>query len=165
MQFSGASSLSATFVSTNTKFNDVIFDASINPGFDNDANSVVKISGNLTNYNSKLNNNSNVSFTFDGSENQIITSKSANFFNKLTIDKPGGFVMLTSGITVAGTLIMLSGNIKTGSNLLTLGTSNTNRGTLTYTSGIIITGTTGSFKRWFANETASNILFLETSSE
>jgi hypothetical protein len=159
VQFSGASSLSATFVNTNTRFNDVIVDASINPGFDNDANSMVKISGNLTNYNSKLNNSNNVAFIFDGSENQIVTSKSASFFNKLTVDKPGGFVMLASGITVAGTLTMLSGNIKTGSNTLTLGTSNTNRGTLIYTSGIIITGSSGSFKRWFSNDTTSNILF------
>ncbi|MCX6164901.1 MAG: hypothetical protein NTU73_08600, partial [Ignavibacteriae bacterium] len=51
VQYSGTPGAGATFVSTNSQFNNMIIDATIDPGFDNVLNSVVKISGNLTNNN------------------------------------------------------------------------------------------------------------------
>jgi hypothetical protein len=159
VQYSGASGTAATFTSTNSQFNNIIVDASIDPGFDNDANSSVKISGDLTNNNSSLNNGTNITFTFNGSGTQTIISSSADFFGKLTINKTGGIVNLASGLSVTNTLTMTEGNISTGSNILALGTSTTARGTLTYSSGIIFTGNTGGFKRWFTNAAASNVLF------
>jgi len=50
---------------------------------------------------------------------------------------------------------MTSGNITTGTNILTLGSSTTSLGTLTRTSGIIV----GNFARWFAASTVYNVLF------
>jgi hypothetical protein len=54
---------------------------------------------------------------------------------------------------------MINGNIITGSNLLTLGLSNIITGLFTYTSGNIITGSSGGFVRWFDALTVSNIIF------
>jgi hypothetical protein len=50
---------------------------------------------------------------------------------------------------------MTTGNIVTGNNILTLGTSTSSLGTLSYTSGRII----GSFKRWFSSSNVSNVMF------
>jgi hypothetical protein len=159
VQYSGASSEIATFQNALTQFNNIIIDASSDPGFENDPGSLVKISGNLINNNSTLNNNGNVTFTFNGPGIQTITSSSGNFLNNLTIDKPGGLLNLASSMTITGILTMTSGNISTGSNLLTLGTGTKTPGLLNYTSGVIITGSEGGFKRWFVNEIVSNILF------
>jgi hypothetical protein len=54
---------------------------------------------------------------------------------------------------------MTAGNLSLGSSTLTLGVSTVNRGTFTYVSGVIITGSTGGFKRWFINASASNRVF------
>lgn len=159
VRFSGTPTTVASFISTNSQFSSLIIDASIDPGFDNDANSLVKISGNLTNNNSALVNSANATFTFNGSAAQTITSSSETIFNKLTINNSSVGVDLASGITVTGTLTMTSGNIITGANILTLGTDEVNRGTFLYTSGVIITGSTGGFKRWFVNSTVSNRVF------
>lgn len=159
VQFYSSTGNSSTFISPNTKFNDIIIEASVDPGFSNEINSIVKVSGNFTNNNSALSNSKNVTFNFFGPENQTITSKSTNIFNKLEIEKSKGNVILASNITVTGTLTMTSGNIETGAYLLTLGASSANQGTLIYTSGIINTGSSGGFKRWFTNASASNILF------
>jgi hypothetical protein len=159
VQFTGVPSTGATFVSTNSQFNNVIIDASIDPGFDNVVNSVIKISGDLTNSNLTLINSINATFIFNGSGIQMITSSSTNFFGNLTVNKSGGLVSLASNISVTGTLSMTSGNFNTGVNTLTLGSDIANRGTFLYTSGVIITGSTGGFKRWFINSSVSNRVF------
>ena len=51
--------------------------------------------------------------------------------------------------TVSGTLTLTNGIINNGSNVFTLGTSPSARGTLTYTSGVF----TGKFSRWFGAAT------------
>lgn len=70
----------------------------------------------------------------------------------------------SSGITLhanrsVSTLNMTLGNITTGANILTLGTSTANLGTLNYTVGKIITGNSGGFARWFAASAVSNVFF------
>lgn len=55
-------------------------------------------------------------------------------------------VTLTQNVIVNNTLTMSSGNIQTGANLLELGESTTNKGTLTHTSGFVV----GKMRRWFA---------------
>ena len=81
------------------------------------------------------------------------------FINNLIIN--GGNFTFGSGtnINVYGTLTMTSGNIITGSNLLTLGLSSIIPGSFTYTSGNIITGNSGGFVRWFDAATVSNVIF------
>lgn len=159
VRFSGTSSASATFVSTNTKFNNINVDTAINPGFSNNISSLIKISGDLTNINSGLVNSSNATFILSGSGNQNITSSSESFFGNLTVNKISGVINLLSNLSVTNTLNMTLGNINTGSNILTLGTSTSSRGTFLYTSGIIVTGSAGGFRRWFINATVSNRVF------
>jgi hypothetical protein len=159
VRFSGLPGASATFTSTNSQFNNLIIDTAINPGFDNNANSIINISGDLTNYNSTLINSANATFIFNGTSTQIITSSSIDFFSNLTVNKSNGLVSLASNISISKTLNMTSGNINTGGNVLALGTNAFTRGTFLYTSGVIITGSTGGFKRWFINASVSNRVF------
>ena len=60
-----------------------------------------------------------------------------------------------TGDLIATDSLSIDGTIKTNSNLLELGTSSSNVGSLNYTSGYI----DGNFKRWFSNATSSDILF------
>ena len=69
-----------------------------------------------------------------------------------------GTLMLTSSgqtLSVQGILKLTNDTVVTGSNFLSLGTSTSNRGTLQYSSGIII----GSFRRWFTTAQADSTLF------
>jgi hypothetical protein len=106
---------------------------------------------------------SNERFYFSGTTTQTFTNNgtiSATMYD-LTLNNTAGLNIL-SNITVGGTINMIHGNINlnTGSGyILTLGTSTSNRGTLNYTSGQIITGINGGFKRWFAASTISNVIF------
>jgi hypothetical protein len=76
-----------------------------------------------------------------------ITSLNLNNPNGLTIT--GGDLTISAGATP--TLSMIDGNITTGSNTLTLGTSAALPGTFTYTSGTIV----GKFKRWLSAATGA----------
>lgn len=60
-----------------------------------------------------------------------------------------------TGNLIATDSLSIDGTIKTNSNLLELGTSSTNVGSLTYITGYI----EGNFKRWFSNSTVNNVLF------
>jgi hypothetical protein len=64
-------------------------------------------------------------------------------------------ITLNSNKDVIGTLTMTSGDIITGSNRITLGNSSANTGTLNYKSGKII----GELRRYFANATGTNYSF------
>jgi len=101
----------------------------------------------------------NSRFYFSGTSAQIFTNSGTitATMNDLTVNN-------TNGLTISGninilTLNMVSGNIDITGYTLTLGTSITTTGTLNYTSGQIITGTTGGFCRWFAKSTVSNVYF------
>jgi hypothetical protein len=92
---------------------------------------------------------------FNGIGNQTYTgggtlSNTINF----TLNNAAGLT-LNSSVSFPAALTLTIGNITTGSNVLTLGTDISNRGSLTRTSGTII----GNFKRWFATSTISNVLF------
>ncbi|MBK7966972.1 MAG: T9SS type A sorting domain-containing protein [Bacteroidetes bacterium] len=67
----------------------------------------------------------------------------------------GSHVILTNSVNVDNQLNLMVGNLTTGSNDITLGTSTSSIGTFTRTSGHII----GSFRRWIANAIASGIVF------
>lgn len=85
---------------------------------------------------------------FDGSTAQVIDA-GGNTFNNLVIQKPSGLLSLSSDVTVENQLTMNGGVIFTGGNVLSLGTSISNRGTLVYSSGHI----RGRLKRWFNSAT------------
>ena len=88
-----------------------------------------------------------------GSGNQTISGTGTSTFDKLTIDKSSGDVIIAQPVTVEGTLKMTSGDID-NSSLLTLG-STAGSGNLNYTAGHI----KGAFRRYFPNSTGSELLF------
>lgn len=92
--------------------------------------------------------------TFNGTAQQSIGGSYITTFNNLTLNNAAGFSLGTN-IGINGTLNMTSGNVLTNSNTVTLGSSTSSRGTLTRTSGTIV----GTFKRWFAASTVTNVLF------
>ncbi len=82
--------------------------------------------------------------TFDGNTAQTITNSLGETFYDLTINKSAGNLILNGNITITDTLTMTTGNVNTDINVITLGTSTVNPGTLIYTSGTVI----GKFERW-----------------
>lgn len=81
--------------------------------------------------------------------------------NNLTIN--GGGITLGSALTIPNTLTLTSGNILAGSHLLELGTSTSQKGTLSRTSGYVV----GSMRRWFSGTNsgdASSLFPIATSS-
>lgn len=100
-------------------------------------------------------NNSGGAFTegtgkviFDGGAAQAITSSSGETFYDWQLTGGGTVTINTSDVVVSNVMTMTSGNIVTGSNKITLGTS-PGTGTLSHTSGTII----GYFERWLSIST------------
>ncbi len=100
------------------------------------------------------------SIIFNGTGNQTFTSGgiisgAINF----TINNSAGITLLSSA-TFPATLTMTSGNIALNGNTLTLGTSSTNTGNLSWTNGFIVGS--GSYTRWFSTSaiTLGNVLGL-----
>jgi hypothetical protein len=72
---------------------------------------------------------------------------------KLNVSKNSGTLLVTNKATVSSELIMTKGKINLDNNLLTLGTSTTNPGTLTYVAGNMYDGT---FSRWFTTNSIAD---------
>lgn len=89
---------------------------------------------------------------FDGNTSQIIDA-GGNKFNNMIIQKTSGLITLNSNLTVDNQLTLNGGIIFTDENVLSLGSSITNRGSLIYSSGHI----RGKLKRWFSSETNTAI--------
>ncbi|MEM9327749.1 MAG: hypothetical protein AAGA85_18920, partial [Bacteroidota bacterium] len=87
-------------------------------------------------------------------DDQTISNALGELFYDLDIQKPSGRVVLGGDVVVSNVLEMITGDVSTGSQVLTLGTSKANTGTLSYTSGTI----DGNFQRWI-NAAAIDIDF------
>jgi hypothetical protein len=85
------------------------------------------------------------SFKFDNTIAQSIGGGQPVSVANLDVNKASGVLNVTVPVTVTGTLAMANGNIVNPSSVITLGTSSTDPGTLSYTSGTI----TGSLRRYF----------------
>ena len=72
---------------------------------------------------------------FDGSALQTIVSPGGENFVNLSINNTGAGIQLNNNASVATILGMTQGNINLNGNLLTLGLSAVNNGTLNYTAG------------------------------
>lgn len=126
----------------------------------------VNIKGNITVATGKTMNiapasNPSDSLVFNGISQQSISgagtfniTNTLTIQNKVVLNNAAGLV-LNKNITIPSSLTMLVGNITTGANTLSIGSSILSLGTLNRTSGTII----GSFSRWFAPSTVSNVLF------
>ncbi|MBS1600117.1 MAG: T9SS type A sorting domain-containing protein [Bacteroidetes bacterium] len=84
---------------------------------------------------------------FNGASLQTITTPGGENFTNLIIDNAGAGIQLASNIAAATSLNMTKGNIDLNGNIVTLGTSAANIGTLARTTGTMINS--GSFRRWF----------------
>jgi hypothetical protein len=109
------------------------------------------ISGDITNNNGTIVAGS-ATVTLNGTSPQTISGAGSptTDFNTLIINNSNG-VMMDIPVTVKETLTMTSGNISNGPNILTIGTSSANSGTLNHTSGIVI----GKLRRYFTNAATS----------
>lgn len=90
--------------------------------------------------------------TFNGSGNQTISSLVGETFYNLTVNKSGGTLNLSGNVTVSNTLTMTAGNINTGSDKITVGTSTAVPGTLSRSGGTII----GIYEKWLPTTEATN---------
>jgi len=114
---------------------------------------LINIMGNFIN-NGTYSANSTQIISFQGTSAQSISGSSTTTFYGLTLNNSSGLTLNVSAV-VSDTLALTSGNIITGSNTLTLGTSDSSCGNLTRTSGTVI----GNFERWFTTGANSNFLF------
>jgi phage baseplate assembly protein gpV len=96
---------------------------------------------------------------FNGSTLQTITTPGGETFSSLVIDNSGSGIKLFNSTTAGTSLTMTSGNIDLNGNILSIGLSVANNGTLNHSGGTIIN--TGSVTRWFkaAAVTATTGLF------
>lgn len=110
-------------------------------------NNTINIAGNWTNRATAGFTESTSTVHFNGSALQTISTPGGENFANLVIDNSGGGIQLAANATVATTLNMTQGNIDLNNNIMTLGTSTANTGTLVRTIGTMTN--TGSFRRWF----------------
>ncbi|MDA3819172.1 MAG: hypothetical protein PF590_01665, partial [Candidatus Delongbacteria bacterium] len=85
--------------------------------------------------------------TFDGTSDQTVTSIDGETFYNLTVNKSSGTLLLNDNVTVIETLTMTQGNINSEDDKITVGESETDYGTLAYTSGQVI----GKYEKWLTS--------------
>lgn len=116
------------------------------------SNNLIKLDGNIANNGSSDINFNNIDVLLNGNTDVAISGAThAVTFEDIEVAKSVGskVVTLNRNITVSNTLKMTQGIINSGSNVLTVGTSTSNRGTIDYTAGHV----SGTLERWFTNAT------------
>jgi hypothetical protein len=123
VEFTGnASGAGGDFFGVNQFFN-VVVDAGVDPRFDRNSGTSISIAGDFVNNNATLDNNTNVTFTFNGSSNQVVYSASTkSTFGNLVVDKASGAVTLSSALVVSGNVTINDGSLNLGTNLLSRAT-------------------------------------------
>jgi Secretion system C-terminal sorting domain len=107
----------------------------------------INLSGNWNDYGTGGFAEATSTVNLNGTSLQTIISPGGENFTNLTINNTGAGILLNNNITTATNFTMTQGNMNLNGNILTLGLSVANNGTLNYTVGTL-TGT-GSFTRWF----------------
>lgn len=116
----------------------------------------LSISGNFDNQD-KLIANDGSTVVFNGSAAQSVTTLTTggeSFYN-LIFNNTGSGVTFAQDVLVRKELTMTRGNILTGTNVITLGTSTSNLGALNHTAGSVI----GYIRRWFDAAVANSVVF------
>ncbi len=107
----------------------------------------VNIAGNWNDYGTAGFTEATSVVNFNGSALQTITSPGGENFTNFTVNNSGAGIQFANSAQIATNLTMTQGNINLNGNILTLGLSVANNGTLAYTSGTMIGA--GTFTRWF----------------
>ncbi len=89
---------------------------------------------------------------FTGTSSQTINVDGGELFDYVILDNSNQLI-LTTNATVKQKLEMISGDITTGTNTLTIGTSTTDKGQIAWTNGLIY----GKIARWFNGTNSGNI--------
>ena len=114
----------------------------------------VNIAGNWNNFGTGGFTEATSIVNFNGSALQSITTPGGENFTNLTVNNSGAGIQLNNNSTIATLFNMTQGNINLNGNILTLGISVANNGTLNYTTGTLYG--TGSFTRWFKTGVIAN---------
>lgn len=85
--------------------------------------------------------------TLNGDTDQTFSGNGTSVFDNLIIDKTSTNVIVSSPITIENSLNMTNGNIVNAIEVLTIGTSSSNAGSIVHTSGFV----TGKLRRYFSN--------------
>jgi len=97
--------------------------------------------------------------TLGGSGSVTLPDIQTQQLNTLTINRGANDIITLGGkLLITNILDMESGNINTGSNVFTLGSSGTSVGTLTYNAGANTGVITGKFTRWFGTSTTQPVV-------
>jgi hypothetical protein len=99
-----------------------------------------------------IRNTSTIEYTNLNSSISATNIPSLNLNNLIINNSSFGNTTIQNPVTVGGTLTMMGGNISNGTNEIQLGVSITNKGNLSYSSGLIL----GRFKRWFSGINSEN---------
>jgi hypothetical protein len=95
-------------------------------------------------------------FQFVGTVDQqvsLIAAGGTAVFSSMKVNKTAGLLLMNDNIQVQDSLIMVQGNINTQGYILEVGSSITQRGTLSYTAGYL----NGKMRRWYAAATNASI--------
>ena len=109
------------------------------------------LSGNIS-FSGDINNDGSIdggssTLTVNGSTDQTFSGNGTYMLDNVTVNKASSDIILASPVTIQGTLTMTSGNIVNPLNILIIGISGSNPGSLSHTSGIV----TGQLRRYMSN--------------
>ena len=113
--------------------------------------STTHLSGDI-NITGDINNNGTLnaisgSLSMNGGNDQFLTGTGTTTLNNFTINKTSGDFIMNTPLTVTNNLSLTSGIIQNSNDVLTIGTSSANEGSISYISGRI----TGKLRRYFGN--------------
>jgi len=114
----------------------------------------INLSGNWTDYGTAGYTEATSTVNFNGTAIQTISSPGGEDFTNLNVNNSGAGIQLNNDVTIATNFTMTQGNVNMNGNILTLGLSVANNGTLVHSVGTM-TGT-GSFKRWIKSAVIAN---------
>ena len=129
------------------------------------SNANIQLTGTITLTGDFLN-NGNVSaglsstLAMAGSDEQSISGSSMTL-NNLEINNSGANLSISTPVNVEGELTMTSGNIINGTNVLTIGSSSLNTGSIVHTSGVV----TGSLSRYFSDSPGARFFPVGTAND
>jgi hypothetical protein len=99
-----------------------------------------------------IGNNSTIEFTHPNSSISSINIPSLNLNNLIINNTLTGITTIQNPLNIGGKLSMLGGNLLNGTNTIQLGTSISKKGSIEYSSGVVV----GTMKRWFAGTNFGN---------
>lgn len=118
--FAGDASPVATFALGSAQFYNFLIDDGANPRFDNRV-ATIRVAGNLTNYNGRLDVENEVTFLFNGTGDQAIESESrrkSRTMGSVIVDKSSGTLTLLTDLFLDDDLTIVNGTVDLGENIL-----------------------------------------------